>query len=162
MSCEYSKSEFLFIPLKMHVTKLGLLPGKVFRLFFISNKRENILYSELTATECSLANFLRTSADIQCVDIIEKKEAGNLNWNQFKAACVYIEHLKNTSILVWTGEWLVNGYWKHDWGGSRIILKIIKLWPRGPFIHRYKSLLHSELKGWQISGTGSVLSSAPW
>lgn len=47
--------------------------GKAFRLFFISNKRENILYSELTVADFSLANFLRTSADIQFVDIIEKK-----------------------------------------------------------------------------------------
>lgn len=45
---------------------------KAFRLFFISNKRENILHSELTVADCSLANFLRTSADIQ-FDIIEKK-----------------------------------------------------------------------------------------
>lgn len=58
----------------MHVTKLSLLLGKGFQVIFISNKRENILYSELTVTDCSLANFLRTSADIQCVDIIEKKK----------------------------------------------------------------------------------------
>lgn len=74
---------------------------KAFRLFFISNKRENILYSDLTVTDCSLANFLRTSADIQCIDIIEKKkEAGNLNWTLFRDACVYIKQLENTDILV--------------------------------------------------------------
>lgn len=64
---------------------------------------------------------------------------------------MYIEQLANTHILGWTVEWLVNGYWKHDWDGSRITWKIIKLWPRGPFSHRCKSVLHSELKGWQIS-----------
>lgn len=76
---------------------------KAFRLFFISNKRESILYSDLTVTDCSLANLLRTSADIQCIDIIEKKkkkEVGNLNWTLFRDACVYIKQLENTDILV--------------------------------------------------------------
>jgi len=49
---------------------------KAFRLFSISNKRGNLLYSELTVIDCSLENFLRTSTDIQYVGIVFKKERG--------------------------------------------------------------------------------------